>query len=92
MAEALLLLVAGVLLITPGFITDILGFLFTLPFSRAPIAKFLITKMPIKQAGNVHFNHSGFQQARPDNQFDEGETIDGEYTDKSPENDKNRLN
>ena len=92
MAEAMLLLVAGVLLITPGFITDVLGFLFTLPFSRAPIANFLMSKVKFKQAGSVHFSQTGFNQQRPTDQFDDSEVIDGEYTDKSPGNDKNRLN
>jgi len=92
MAQAMLLLVAGVLLITPGFITDALGFLFTLPFSRAPIASFLMSKVKIKQAGNVHFTQSDFNQQPTREQFDDGETIDGEYTDKSKSDDKNRLN
>jgi UPF0716 protein FxsA len=41
-SEGLLLLVAGVLLVTPGFITDILGLLFTIPFTRGPIAAVLL--------------------------------------------------
>lgn len=95
MAEAVLLLIAGVMLITPGFITDGLGFLFTLPFSRAPIANFLMSKVKLKQAGNVHFTQTGFnqhEQHQSTSQFQDGETIDGEYTDKSPSDDKNRLN
>jgi UPF0716 protein FxsA len=102
MAEALLLLVAGVLLITPGFITDILGFLFTLPFSRGPIAGFLMRKMALRQAGSVHFTQAGFDQQASNRPFDEtktderdpvdGDTIDGEYTDKSEKDDNNRLN
>ena len=31
MMEGLMLVIAGVLLVTPGFITDIIGFLFVLP-------------------------------------------------------------
>ncbi|MFT6270262.1 MAG: UPF0716 protein FxsA [Alphaproteobacteria bacterium] len=102
MAEAALLLVAGVLLITPGFITDVLGFLFTLPFSRAPIAGFLMRKIPIKKAGSAHFTQSGFGQQPPNVPFDDfktegrnsddGEIIDGEFTDKSENDDKNRIN
>jgi len=97
MAEAALLIVAGVLLITPGFITDILGFLFTLPFSRAPIAGFLMRKIPITQAGGVHFSQSGFNTrptGRPFNEgkTDDGDIIDGEFTDKTQSDDKNRLN
>ncbi len=100
MAEGLLLLLAGVLLITPGFITDMLGFLFTLPFSRGPIAKFLITKVVVQHAGKQQagFNHTTGPQNDPDynsrssNRFSEGDTIDGEYTDKTKNDDKNRLN
>jgi UPF0716 protein FxsA len=35
--DGLLLLVAGVVLITPGILTDILGFLLIFPVTRAPI-------------------------------------------------------
>lgn len=107
LAEGLLLLVAGVLLITPGFITDIMGFLFTLPFSRGPIAAFLMTKMIVRQTGNVHFTQAGFGQnpndvkQEPNSRYNnprgqQGDIIDGEYTDKSDidsnNDDKNRLN
>jgi UPF0716 protein FxsA len=102
MAQALLLFVAGVLLITPGFITDILGLLFTLPFSRGPIAAYIVSKVAIKQTGGVHFTQSGFnqegfsqtgfEQERTHRPFEDGDIIDGEYTDKSENDDKNRLN
>ena len=100
MAEGLLLLVAGVLLITPGFITDILGLLFTLPFSRGPIASFLMQKIVVKQMGKggAGFYSNMGSQGEPDfrqsssKEFDEGNTIDGEYIDKTQNDDKNRLN
>ncbi len=104
MAEGILLLIAGVLLITPGFITDIMGFLFTLPFSRGPIANFVVKAIISKKMGNVHFTHSHFGQ-QP---FDQGsgfndtnsqnhtpnndDIIDAEYTDKSDTDSKDRLN
>ncbi|MGM0598562.1 MAG: FxsA family protein [Candidatus Rifleibacteriota bacterium] len=40
--EALLLLIVGVLLCVPGFITDFLGFLIIIPFFRSIAAKILI--------------------------------------------------
>jgi UPF0716 protein FxsA len=70
LAEALLLLIAGVLLITPGFITDALGLLFTLPFSRGPIAAFLLNKVVLKHASHVNFGHGGFNQTPPNQPFD----------------------
>jgi UPF0716 protein FxsA len=65
-SEGLLLLVAGVLLVTPGFITDAIGLLFTLPFTRGPIAAALVKQMIARQGkgGGVHFSfgqRSGFE-------------------------------
>jgi UPF0716 protein FxsA len=37
LADAALVLVGGVLLLTPGFVTDIVGFLFVLPFTRPAV-------------------------------------------------------
>jgi UPF0716 protein FxsA len=42
LADAALVLVGGVLLLTPGFITDVFGFLFVLPFTR-PVVRRLLT-------------------------------------------------
>ncbi len=41
LADAALVLVGGVLLLTPGFLTDILGFLLVMPFTR-PLARGLL--------------------------------------------------
>lgn len=66
MAEGLLLLVAGVLLVTPGFITDGIGFLFSLPFTRPLIAAALMKqfghKIVMHHTGGGHFQQGGFQQ------------------------------
>ena len=44
LAQGLLLLLAGVLLVTPGFVTDIVGMLFTLPPTRKLLAKQIAQK------------------------------------------------
>lgn len=41
MVEGLLILVAGILLLTPGFITDCMGLSMLLPFTRKPLARWL---------------------------------------------------
>jgi UPF0716 protein FxsA len=41
LADAALVLVGGVLLLTPGFITDVAGFLFVLPFTRPVVRRLL---------------------------------------------------
>lgn len=108
MAEGILLLIAGVLLITPGFLTDALGFLFTLPFSRGPIAKLIMVKIISRQSGaGFQFHASSQQQSQQgfhngfkpksdqDGEIIEGEIIESDITgsaDKHKTDDKNRLN
>lgn len=41
MVDGLLILVAGVVLITPGFLTDLAGFLLLIPFVRSSLRKAL---------------------------------------------------
>jgi len=56
--DGLLVLVGSVLLITPGLITDILGFLLLFPFSRILIREFIKNKLQslIEQGKiNVYF-------------------------------------
>jgi UPF0716 protein FxsA len=42
LADGVLVLVGGTLLLTPGFVTDVLGFFFILPFTR-PLARRVLT-------------------------------------------------
>ena len=101
MSEGVLLLIAGVLLVTPGFITDCIGLLFTLPMTRAPIAKRLLLAFAQSDKSNVHFSAHGFSKTGPHNSAheqdsnqtsgDKGEVIDGEYTDTSEGATHNKL-
>ena len=43
LADAALILVGGTLLLTPGFLSDIVGFFFVLPFTR-PVARVALTR------------------------------------------------
>nr|WP_136250898.1 FxsA family protein [Ningiella ruwaisensis] len=122
-SEGLLLLIAGVLLVTPGFITDIIGLLFTLPFTRAPIAAALVKQFVAYQVKNSAKNsakdggftftyfeqrtrysdderkhQNGSPSGSSSSSASRGETIDGEYQDKTPsdnadaDNRNDRLN
>ena len=51
MAEGLLLAVAGALLLTPGFITDTVGFVLLFPPSRMMIASALLKRVEIQGVG-----------------------------------------
>ena len=53
--EALMLLIVGILLCLPGFITDTLGFLIIIPFVRKPIAARLVNHFSkIISSGNTN--------------------------------------
>lgn len=54
--DALLLLVAGAVLITPGLLTDIMGFVLLFPITRAPIREWVKVRLyRMMQNGTVHF-------------------------------------
>ena len=66
MAQGLLLVIAGVLLVTPGFVTDAVGFLFTLPPTRKLLAKYLMAKMANSQSVHASFTtNQGFHSHNP---------------------------
>lgn len=90
--EGVMLAVAGVLLLTPGFMTDAMGMLVLLPAPRAIIAKKLMTKMVV--SGGQGFSASGFHhssqggqnpfqngpfQNDPFKSNNDGDTFEGEY-------------
>jgi UPF0716 protein FxsA len=50
LADAALVLVGGVLLLTPGFVTDAVGFLFVLPFTR-PLVRRLLAAYAARRMG-----------------------------------------
>lgn len=101
--EGVMLAVAGVLLLTPGFMTDALGMLVLLPAPRAMIAKKMMEKMVVKNmsggfhaGGQTGFGQSPFGQdpfnRDPFDQPKDGNTFEGEFEKKDDDNDRNRLN
>lgn len=56
-AEACLLLVAGGLLITPGLITDAIGFVCVMPVSRKPLAVFILNQMHQRHVSSEQPHH-----------------------------------
>lgn len=90
-AEGLLLVIAGVMLVTPGFITDFLGFLFCLPMTRPLIAKALLTKLSVKvvsQAQNGSFDQGQQPDFRHKSKASNDDIIEGEF---KRTDDKDRL-
>ncbi len=73
MIEGPLLLVGGALLLTPGFVTDALGFFCLIPQTRKWFVSYLLEKHLITAGMNV-----GMQRNKNDSTS--GNTIDGDYT------------
>lgn len=78
--DGLCILLAGLLLLTPGFMTDVLGFLLFIPPVRAVVA--LLIGRAIARHGNVYMATEGFPPGGPDGT---GGVIDGEYEDVTPD-------
>ena len=68
--DGLCLLIAGALLLTPGFITDSLGFLLLVPLARHFLMSYI--------ASRIHLPASSINVANPNLN---GQAIDGEFTD-----------
>ena len=67
LVTGIFLAVGGALLLTPGFVTDFIGFMCLLPFTRRFLMSFIATSF---------FDVSGFSQKKEEKQ---GNWIEGEY-------------
>jgi UPF0716 protein FxsA len=88
MAEGLLLVIAGVLLVTPGFITDGIGFLLSLPMTRPLIAKGLLKNLSIKVVSSSFDGNFAQHHQKPNSTEQSDDIIEGEFErkDKPPVN------
>ena len=79
MLEGVALIFGGALLLTPGFMTDAIGFLCLIPFTRQTIIAWAIKHMTVSQSG---FHYSSHTQQPSNDQ----NVIEGEYreSDKDP--------
>ena len=90
--EGLCLFAAGLLLLTPGFVTDSLGFLLFLPPLRKLIAHWIASRIRFQTSGSFHFSTGGGPRgprAGPGAPGAGGDVIDGEYETVEP--DRERL-
>ena len=97
MASAAQLLFAGALLLTPGFVTDIVGFLLMFPLVRSFVAHQLIKrwrdKVSVVSQHSAYYQNTDYQkptssdnesvQSKPRKINKKGRTIDGEFEDQS---------
>ena len=78
LVEGLLLLLSGAFLLTPGFFTDTIGFLFLMPVVRKVIAIYLMRK-GLFMATNMQHNTRRSYSASTRHQAGESKVIEGEY-------------
>lgn len=84
--EGLLLLIVGVLLCVPGFITDFMGFMIVIPAIRKFVARMLINRLKANiSAGNIRFS-SGFAGPQTDQNFSQPGQADNQPNESSIEN------
>ena len=85
MIEGILLAVGGALLMTPGFVTDAIGFLCLIPFTRKALAHYIMKR----SAGTMQAGVAGFaNSARSGSQGYNGKadnTYEGEFVRKEEE-------
>lgn len=87
--EGFLLIIAGVFLVTPGFMTDTLGMILLLPPARKALAAKLESQKINAMKGNPFQSYQGHQGQQSSSQ--QGQTFEGEFERKN-DNDQNRLN
>ncbi len=90
MASAAQLLFAGGLLLTPGFVTDTIGFLLLIPNIRKLVAQYLIKRWQVKAhtASSSHYYHAHKDDHKNANHTkNSGRVIEGEYTQSSKKDD-----
>ena len=56
--QGIIILAGGIFLLTPGFITDIIGFIFLIPISREIVKKYLLIWLKRKiDSGNINIDN-----------------------------------
>lgn len=73
LADGALILVGGTLMLTPGFVTDAVGILLILPFTR-PVARRLLSRFV---TARIAAGTAGMPSARPSTQNNPGPGPDG---------------
>ena len=80
LAHGAMILAAGLLLLTPGFFTDGIGFLLLIPPFRLAVFKYVRSRIKVQSFAHGH----GYQQQQ--NPEPQGDVIDGEFSEIPEEN------
>ena len=80
--EGVMLLIGGVLLMTPGFFTDAIGFACLLPFSRQWLAKRMVSKVTVRHSQTFDSGASRFNPGSASHDTSaprQASTLEGDY-------------
>lgn len=94
--EGLLLAVGGALLLTPGFVTDVIGFCCLIPATRQALAQVVIRRGIVQQASPQGFYQAGpgaRPRSGPSGYDPDSDIIEGEVVDRHENvDDRDKLN
>ncbi len=98
LVNGVMIMIAGVLLLTPGFVTDTIGFLLFVPFIRTVIWAYVGSKVSVTVAGNPSGMGRGPFDSRHDDRENGPDIVDldeGDYNETpnpdTPWGDRDRL-
>ena len=80
LVEGILLLLSGAFLLTPGFFTDAIGFLFLMPPVRKYLASYLLSR-GVFMASSMHSTYSA--QVTPESHSQHSNVIEGEFEERN---------
>jgi UPF0716 protein FxsA len=76
--DGLMIVFAAALLLTPGLLTDIVGFSMLIPVGRELIRKLVLSRL-FRGFGTLQFKTSTFE-SNPMHSFDDSKTVDGKVS------------
>lgn len=85
LVEGILLLLSGAFLLTPGFFTDTIGFLFLMPFVRKMFAAYLLRRGMFMASSSMHATSYSQTTSQPESHSSQNNVIEGEYERKDEE-------
>ncbi|CUH85464.1 FxsA family protein [Thalassovita mediterranea] len=83
LAHGAMVLISGVLLLTPGFFTDGVGFALLIPAVRSAVFRYIRARVTVQSFSMGAEMHSTAQPHRPNHPVDET-IIEGEFTEVDP--------
>lgn len=86
--EGMMLAMAGILLLIPGFVTDLIGLILLTPITRAPLARYFYQRMQLKVVTGAQFRAGANPFEPPHQRGQGGDVFEGEFERKADPSDK----